>query len=305
MTAPLPVTLIAGYLGAGKTTVVNHLLRNAGGRRLAVLVNEFGALPIDEDLIEAQDDDLISIAGGCICCSFGSDLTGALIELAQLDPRPDHVLIEASGVAIPGAIAGAMSMLDSYAPCGVCVLADVTSLRRLMVDEYVGDTVERQLNDAGLVVLTKTDLAVHLAGETAAWLTEKFPDTPILQICDGQLAPELLLGTPHNAASAWQGTHADQDYDSFVHAPTAPIHVQELAQALRQGGHGIIRAKGFLVDETGKQALVQMVGKAVDVTHPESDAKAGLVFIGLKGQLDQEAITALFADHNAKANAQI
>ena len=77
----IPVTVIGGYLGAGKTTLVNHLLRHADGRRLAVLVNEFGSIAIDEDLIEAEEDGLISIAGGCICCSFGNDLIGAINDL--------------------------------------------------------------------------------------------------------------------------------------------------------------------------------------------------------------------------------
>jgi len=96
----LPITTIAGYLGAGKTTLVNHMLRNANGLRLAVLVNEFGELPIDEDLIEAEGDDIISIAGGCVCCSYGNDLTLALLDMLEMQPRPDHVIIEASGVAM-------------------------------------------------------------------------------------------------------------------------------------------------------------------------------------------------------------
>ena len=82
---PLPVTVIGGYLGAGKTTLVNSLLRQANGQRLAVLVNEFGELPIDADLIEGQDENVINIAGGCICCSYGSDLIMALQDLDQLD----------------------------------------------------------------------------------------------------------------------------------------------------------------------------------------------------------------------------
>ena len=295
MNAPLPVTLIAGYLGAGKTTVVNHLLRHAGGRRLAVLVNEFGALPIDEDLIEAQDDDLISIAGGCICCSFGSDLTGALVDLAQLDPQPDHVLIEASGVAIPGAIAGSLALLEGYAPCGVCVLADVTTLRTLIADEYIGDTVERQLQDAGLVVLTKADLAAEIADETADWLAQKFPATPILKVSQGQLSPEFLFDVPRVQPSVSTGTHADRDYESFVVTQATGVDVQSLAETLRHGGYGIIRAKGFVIDEKGVQALVQVVGRTVDVTYPDISTQIGMVFIGLKGQLDEPRIKSLFA----------
>ena len=83
----LPVSVIGGYLGAGKTTLVNHLLRHANGRRLAVLVNEFGDLPIDADLIEAEEDGLISISGGCVCCSFGNDLIAALGDLAKMTLR--------------------------------------------------------------------------------------------------------------------------------------------------------------------------------------------------------------------------
>ena len=81
--ALIPVTIVGGYLGAGKTTLINNMLRNASGQRLAILVNEFGELPIDEDLIEAQSDEMISLAGGCICCSFGDNLVEALVSLSK------------------------------------------------------------------------------------------------------------------------------------------------------------------------------------------------------------------------------
>ena len=77
----IPVIVIGGYLGAGKTTLLNHLLRHASGRKIAILVNEFGDLPIDADIIEARDDEMITISGGCICCSFGSDMTLSLIHI--------------------------------------------------------------------------------------------------------------------------------------------------------------------------------------------------------------------------------
>ncbi|MFB0941699.1 MAG: GTP-binding protein [Paracoccaceae bacterium] len=109
--AAVPVTVIGGYLRAGKITLINHLLRTANGVRLAVLVNEFGALSIDEDLIEAEDGNIISIAGGCICCSFGDDLSAALMDICAFKPPPDHILIEASGVAIPAVIDNSLTVL--------------------------------------------------------------------------------------------------------------------------------------------------------------------------------------------------
>ena len=122
MSTVIPVTVIGGYLGAGKTTLVNHLLRAADGLRLAVLVNDFGALPIDRDLIAGSDGDTLEISGGCICCSYGSDLMEALLGLPQRRPGIDRVLIETSGVALPGMVASAVGLLQGYALDGIVVL---------------------------------------------------------------------------------------------------------------------------------------------------------------------------------------
>ena len=132
----LPVTVIGGYLGAGKTTLVNHLLRHNDGFRLAILVNEFGDMPIDADLIEAEDGGMISISGGCVCCAFGSDLIGAL-EACSRAARPDHVLIEASGVALPASIATTVSMIEGLRADAVLVLADVEQIRGNAVHRYL------------------------------------------------------------------------------------------------------------------------------------------------------------------------
>ena len=115
MTTPIPVSIVGGYLGAGKTTLVNHLLRERGGRRIAVLVNDFGDLSIDDALIEARDGALLRLAGGCICCSFGSDLLAALQQLLALQAPPDHVLVECSGVALPSAVARSLGLLSGFA----------------------------------------------------------------------------------------------------------------------------------------------------------------------------------------------
>jgi G3E family GTPase len=122
----IPVTIVGGYLGAGKTTLVNHLLRHSQGRRIAVLVNDFGELAIDAELIEARDGDMLQLAGGCVCCSFGSDLLAALLRLRDMQPAPRHILIETSGVALPGAVARTLTLVPP--PSGVSpVSPSVTS----------------------------------------------------------------------------------------------------------------------------------------------------------------------------------
>ena len=191
--AALPVLTIGGYLGSGKTTLVNHLLRHADGRRLAILVNEFGDLPIDEDLIEAEGDEMISIAGGCICCSFGNDLMAALRDMTVLEPRPDAVIIESSGVAIPGAIVATLSLLEGVRSDGTIVVVDAETVRKAARDEYIGDTILRQLADAEGVVINKLDLVDCETGDQLSdWLSETAPGAFQLPARFGQVLPEAL-----------------------------------------------------------------------------------------------------------------
>ena len=101
---PVPILLVAGFLGAGKTTVVNHLLAHAEGRRIAAVVNDFGAINIDAELIAGASDGVVSLSNGCICCSLEGDLLRTLAALLRRDPRPEFIVIETSGVADPADI---------------------------------------------------------------------------------------------------------------------------------------------------------------------------------------------------------
>ena len=107
----LPVTVVGGYLGAGKTTLLNRLLADTQGRRLAVLVNDFGAVNIDAGLIANRDGETISLVNGCVCCSIGDNLGMTLYDLAERPDGPEHIVIEASGVADPARIAMVMNCL--------------------------------------------------------------------------------------------------------------------------------------------------------------------------------------------------
>jgi len=301
MKSLLAVTVIGGYLGAGKTTLVNHLLRHANGQRLAVLVNEFGALPIDEDLIEAKDDDLIAIAGGCVCCSFGSDLTAALMAMVARSPQPDHVIIESSGVAMPGAIAANIGLMKQFSLAGIVVLADSETIQSHANDEYIGDTVIRQLNDADLIVQTKNDLVSgshRNAVET--WLTSNHPDASVIQSEQGQVPVAVVLGQFTIRRGQGLSPHHDEIYHSEVICMSDRVNVVNLAETLTQNENGIVRAKGFVIDQNGEPQLLQIVGRRFTVTHCGIDAKPQLVFIGLREKFKPDLLRQIVHSHQSE-----
>jgi len=279
----LPVTVIGGYLGSGKTTMVNHLLRQADGLRLAVLVNEFGELAIDEDLIEAEDDDIISIAGGCVCCSFGSDLTGALMDMAKLDPPPDHLLIESSGVAIPSAIVGSVSLLDGFRVDGIVILADAEGVQANAQSKYMSDTVLRQITDANIIVLNKTDLVTDdQLAETRSWLTAQNPDVRILHAQHGVVSPQAVLDSFLVKPASSGPHHHTQNLEMNTLMPDCPVDVETLAQELASDAAGLIRAKGFATSASGQKKLIQVVGSRWDVSDALEHMPDGIVCIGFK-----------------------
>ena len=292
MSEPIPVIVIGGYLGAGKTTLVNHLLRESAGRRIAVLVNDFGELPIDADLIESSDGNTIAIAGGCVCCSFGSDLMAALMELAARSPQPDHVLIEASGVALPGAVAASVTLLAKYAIEGVVVLADAENVRAQAADRYLADTIERQLGAADLVVLNKADLVTPaIREELRTWLETK---APLIESERARIPRDVLLGfgarSAKPSALLMTAMQAHPSYESLAFDQLPALDAARLAAALAGPVLGVIRAKGIVRDLGGETSVLHVVGRRAEVITSSAHCANRLVCIGLRGRFDREAI---------------
>ena len=150
--------LIGGYLGSGKSTLVNRLLSGALPGRTAVVVNDFGSVNIDADLIRSADGDTIELSNGCICCQLNDDVARTMTALAAREDL-DNVICEVSGVGDPGELA-AWRSYPGFAPGPVVVCADATAIVRLSRDQYVADTVRRQLGSAEIILVTKTDLAM-------------------------------------------------------------------------------------------------------------------------------------------------
>jgi G3E family GTPase len=297
---PLPCVLIGGWLGAGKTTLVNALLRQAGGRRLAVLVNDFGELGIDADLITGASDEVLELAGGCVCCSYGADLVGTLRRVAARTPRPDALLLETSGVADPAALARSLTLVPEIVRDGTVVLADAGRLAMLRQDPYVGDTVRAQLAAADLLVLNKADT---LPPSALAALRETLPPVCTLDAVQAALPIELVLGLADDEPSdvraggppagrpapglrplAAPGPAAGRFVSRSEHL-VGPQDVDNLVQRLTAPGSGVLRAKGLLTDPQGRRWLLQVVGTSAQCT-PAPTSAAGpdrLAVIGVAG----------------------
>jgi G3E family GTPase len=303
----IPTLIVGGYLGAGKTTLVNHLLRHADGRRIAVMVNDFGELTIDADLIEGAEGSVLALAGGCVCCSFGSDLLGALQDVLQRQLPPDLILIETSGVALPAAVARSARLLPGLSIDGIVLMLDAETVRQRSADPYVGDLVRQQLLDADLLILNKTELCSPKAlAELHAWLpTMSTPGTPVVPANQARVPPELVLGfhaglstepdgATGDALARWAAQPIGQPTapasDRFVNELlelTAPLDPQQLLAALTAPDAGVVRAKGWLTDLTGQRHLLQQSGRRAELLPLAPDARPPgpdrLLVIGLAG----------------------
>lgn len=297
----LPTLVIGGYLGAGKTTLVNHLLRHASGQRIAVLVNDFGDINIDADLIRGQFGDVLELSGGCVCCSFGADLVGALMRVSARIPAPDVVLIETSGVAMPAAVARSARLVPGLSVLGVVAVLDAMTVQAQAQDRYVGGTVMQQIQEADLLLLNKVDLlsSAELI-QTQTWLAGLNTTASRLDTSQSAVPPSFWnllddLRTPGGGGWTSDGRlrrppmqdAATQFETRSFQLPTG-VDVHALKAELDGQVH-VLRAKGWVEDAVGTSWLLQKVGSLCTLT-PADAARAGkaagqLVVISLKGEM--------------------
>ncbi len=265
----IPLTVIGGYLGAGKTTLVNHLLRYPEGRRIGVIVNDFGSLAIDASLLEdAADGGLISLPNGCVCCTVGAGLHEALDTLSTGTSPPDHIVIEVSGVADPAA-AAAWATVPPFEPAGVIVLADATSVVERSRDRYVGDEVTRQLARADLVVITKSDACdERRLDEVERWVVATSGGAPSIRVVDGRVPCEVILGVRSSDRPMLRPADAHHDgyYESWSWTSSDPVRRDELDRFIGSLAAEVLRVKGRVRLDGGSSVLVQVVGRRIDVT---------------------------------------
>jgi G3E family GTPase len=313
----IPITIISGFLGAGKTTLVNNLLASAP-QRLAVLVNDFAALNIDAELIRTIEPNQIALTNGCVCCTLRDDLVAAALQLAALDPPPERIVLETSGVADPYGVMEAF-----YAPglaerlsvdSTVCVV-DAEQFPGLSYAD--GELAIDQAAVSDLVLLNKCDLvSVRAADAVEATLLGALPAMRITRTARADVPSAVLFGIEPDRRSAPvhspenRSHHHEPSYASWSWQSHQSLDLHRFRQVVAALPRAVLRAKGILRfnECPSERAIFQLVGKRSSITFEPDDWTEGtssLVFIGAAKTFDPRSLSPLFADLLEPSEAEL
>ncbi|OED47074.1 cobalamin biosynthesis protein CobW [Rhodobacteraceae bacterium (ex Bugula neritina AB1)] len=334
----IPVTVITGFLGAGKTTLIRHLMQNPQGKRLAVVVNEFGTAGVDGDILKSCADEncpaenIMELANGCICCTVADDFIPTIEQLMELPEKPDHIVIETSGLALPKPLLKAFDwpvIRSRITVDGVIALADAEAVAKgqfapdldaVQAQREADDSIdhetplsevfEDQISCADIVLLSKADLAGDAGVEKARAVIEAEAPRklPILPMSEGVIDPRIILGLEAaaeddlDARPSHHDGHHDHEHDDFesivveMGEVSDPESLQNAIVKLARE-RNILRVKGYVAVE-GKpmRMLVQAVGERLRAQYDQpwgaQPRKTALVVIAEHDDIDEQAIRA-------------
>ena len=332
----IPVTILTGFLGAGKTTLIRNLILKNKSKKLAVIINEFGDLGVDGEIVKQCSDEtcpeenILELANGCICCTVADDFIPTMKSLLEGQIIPEHILIETSGLALPKPLLKAfewpeirsrltvdsvLAVVDAEAVVnGIFAPQMSTELEEKQNQTYVehetplSEVFEDQINCSDVVLLTKPDLVENISDARNIIIKEMERNVPILEVQNGDIGADVILGVNaaaendlDNRRSHHDGfdDHEHDDFDTFSISVPKILDLEKfkivLETLIRE--NDILRIKGFLrVESKPLNLLVQGVGKRLSVNFTDTkipvENTGNLVFIGEKGRIDQDVISA-------------
>lgn len=302
---PIPLSVIGGYLGSGKTTLINRVIVQRGTPGLCVIVNDFGELDIDAEILRRSDGLTLTLANGCVCCSAASGLYDAFEAALNAQPRPEHIIIEASGVADPArlnAIARAEPALEARS---IITVADCLAIERDIDDPLKKPDILRQLRSADLILLSKTDVAPPRLVERVRGLIADIAPAASIEPTGVKLLSDALtlaFNTAPNASHlAVIAPHEPEArYETCSMRGEAVDDLKALQRDIGTLPAAVVRLKGIVqvAGETGG-CIVDLAGGQVSVTPLPDRAREGSLMTAIfaKGSGADAAIRRLVRRH--------
>jgi len=303
----MPVTVLTGFLGAGKTTLVNRILSEAHGLRIGVIVNDFGAVAIDSELIIGVEPGAVSLANGCVCCEIRGDLVAAVDSVLSQDRDLDALVLEASGVAEPSGIARTFTTAVFRSPVrldGIVAVIDAEQLPAQAQDPTTRDLVFGQIGYSDIVLLNKIDLADRARVDAVrGFVHDRLPAVRIIETSHAQVPFHVLLGTgpAETAAAAGRGTgdghrHGAGAFQRWTYTRDGAADVDALLASIRLLPRSVYRIKGFVHSgrDPDHRYLLQAVGQRGEAHRFDEWAgrprSTDLVIIAGRSGVDRTAI---------------
>jgi G3E family GTPase len=299
----VPILMITGSLGAGKTTLVNHILAEPQDRRLAVVVNDFGAIDIDAQLLAGLVDGVVSLKNGCVCCSLQVDLLQTLTTLLGREPAPDAIVLETSGVSDPAEIVRALLDPIIWQAAALDAVICVVDARQLADHASLTDDGlwQAQVRAADFVALTKTDLVDGAELAQVRTTVQRFkPNRVVHETLYGRVAPELLFSAQLHRPSTLarpRAVLASPGFQTVSWTTSSPLAADRFQTVINRFAGQLVRAKGLVrfVHAPRQPMLFQLVGQRATIGPAPSTIPANIptqiVFISRDSFLSQSELS--------------